>query len=999
MKRFLAALIAPCTLLAADGPVDFSEAMRKGLFAEEATRDLDAAAREYQSIIDSYATQRQHAGTALFRLAEIRRKQGKKDEAAKLYQRVVAEFSNDETLARLSRENLLGMGQSLEAAKPGSASAPDEEEQEIARIKRLAKESPDLLTSGDGKELPPLLKAAEKGWIKVVEFALSNGMKVNQGAFEGGETALHVAARAGRLAMVEYLLSKGADINARTYPFQGFGMGDERNRTPLVDAFSSSRLEVARFLLSKGASPDQIVQIPAPSGPAGGTFSRRSMLAEAVVMLKPAWVDLLLEYKADPNKIVNFTTAVEGAVKLRSGGVDMLKKLFAAGAKADQQGDHGAGVLSLAGEDSTDARKEKIALLIEHGALARCGDRFDSSLRSLANPSSDTQRYYPLYWPLRAGDKELCSMLFKAGADVNEHGPNGRPMFADGFGRGVEFLEFLLDHGAKLDLIFGENHYLSLAEHVEERAFLYRRHYYPASVAQNKVMIAMPSVNESPPFVWAESSSTSLQPPAFFTLMDQPLASVQSLIQIVRKSEGKPGWTSTPFDLEAWAKAGGDRDQLPVLQWGDIVEVAKAGAQHEAVMVRSGGSGPGAKMVMYQTPSFAPEVMAKLRAVQRIPFQVTVDGKTWDLTLHGGVTMYDPTTRLVPAYDDIGSPLGLADVLFMIGAGDPRNDPLAATVEQGLPGQRKTVSYQALNNPTFKPVLPGDRIEIKKALKPLLNKALRVTSPGLPLSVVMPYPACTKGAVTVVEAIALSLDQKNVVLPNPDWSKIVVQRYHDAEGVYKPETVDLAAVMGRFRTAEDLTTADAEACNTPLGDYDILELPMLQTTDKSPAWTGLDPAASKLFKKALARRVKYVADGGETRTVEVSWLPPRFEKSGDVWQRIPVPPDEGGEGRVTWPTVAALLDSMGYNVGSGGRDPGVYIVTGVDGKSASGGIRDLLMKDGDSMMASSRPSNLIKKGAASSGPGMAMPPGAVPAVVRPPQVVQPPARRRVVPPP
>src|SRR5207244_7334092 len=67
---------------------DLSEALQKGLLEEEANHNLDAAIQAYQSVINQYDDQRKIAATAVFRLGECYRKQGKTNEAAAQHQRV-----------------------------------------------------------------------------------------------------------------------------------------------------------------------------------------------------------------------------------------------------------------------------------------------------------------------------------------------------------------------------------------------------------------------------------------------------------------------------------------------------------------------------------------------------------------------------------------------------------------------------------------------------------------------------------------------------------------------------------------------------------------------------------------------------------------------------------------------------------------------------------------------------------------------------------------------
>jgi len=81
-------------------------ALQKGLFEEEANRNLDAAITNYQSLVAQFDQDRQVAATAIFRLGECYRKLGRTNDAVVQYQRIVREFSDQQTLATLSRQNL-----------------------------------------------------------------------------------------------------------------------------------------------------------------------------------------------------------------------------------------------------------------------------------------------------------------------------------------------------------------------------------------------------------------------------------------------------------------------------------------------------------------------------------------------------------------------------------------------------------------------------------------------------------------------------------------------------------------------------------------------------------------------------------------------------------------------------------------------------------------------------------------------------------------------------
>lgn len=103
---------------------DLTSALQKGLFEEEANHNLDAAAQAYQAVSAQFDKDRKLAATAIFRLGEVYRKQGKTNEAVAQYERIVREFSDQETLATLSRQNLAGIGRGRSISTAAGASEP-----------------------------------------------------------------------------------------------------------------------------------------------------------------------------------------------------------------------------------------------------------------------------------------------------------------------------------------------------------------------------------------------------------------------------------------------------------------------------------------------------------------------------------------------------------------------------------------------------------------------------------------------------------------------------------------------------------------------------------------------------------------------------------------------------------------------------------------------------------------------------------------------------------
>src|ERR1039457_5276610 len=102
-ERVARAALAPGLCAAQD---KMAEALRKGIVEEDTNQNLNAAIQSYQSVVTQYDEDRKSAATALFRLAECYRKQGKNDQATAAYKRVVQEFADQNKLAEQSRSHL-----------------------------------------------------------------------------------------------------------------------------------------------------------------------------------------------------------------------------------------------------------------------------------------------------------------------------------------------------------------------------------------------------------------------------------------------------------------------------------------------------------------------------------------------------------------------------------------------------------------------------------------------------------------------------------------------------------------------------------------------------------------------------------------------------------------------------------------------------------------------------------------------------------------------------
>src|SRR5207249_4911867 len=118
-----------------------------------------------QSVIDHFDDQRKLGATAVFRLAECYRKQGKTNEAVARYQRVLQDFSDQATLAKLSRENLAVLAPNLDTRRADQQTAGEavqrqkdllEQELELVEKQLAAKQKQVEVGKANSEDLIPL---------------------------------------------------------------------------------------------------------------------------------------------------------------------------------------------------------------------------------------------------------------------------------------------------------------------------------------------------------------------------------------------------------------------------------------------------------------------------------------------------------------------------------------------------------------------------------------------------------------------------------------------------------------------------------------------------------------------------------------------------------------------------------------------------------------------------------------------------------------------------
>jgi ankyrin repeat protein len=407
---------------------DLASALQKGLFEEEANRNFPAAIEAYQGVINRFDEDRKLAATAIFRVGEIYRKQGKTNEANAQYERVVREFSDQSTLATLSQSYLASSTTS--SINPPRTNLTSEslltsdEAEEVKKIRALIRDSPDLINARDqggntrlhtvaflghlvvarflvenGADInaqnrsgwTPLNTAVNGGHKALVELCLSHGANV-QTPDSDGNTALHIAARRGFRSIVELLLTHGADINAKT----------KSGSTPLHLAAANGFKSVGELLISHGADVNSLASETRDS-------QERSFVGTplhiATARDDQPLAELLLAHNADSNATNNAgETTLHIAAQLSDPKLAGL--LLTNKAVVDPINNNGETPLDLCAKSG---HTPTAALLLAHGAEVNASNPVERGWKG----------WTPLLYAVGSGQKDTAALLLNNKANPN----------------------------------------------------------------------------------------------------------------------------------------------------------------------------------------------------------------------------------------------------------------------------------------------------------------------------------------------------------------------------------------------------------------------------------------------------------------------------------------------------------------------------------------------------------------------------------------------------
>jgi ankyrin repeat protein len=318
----------------------------------------------------------------------------------------------------------------------GSKFAIAIEDGNLGAIKALVESGahPDTLIEYGVHKITPLMKACHHGEQEIVQYLLDKGANVNA-ADDQGDTALYTAVLARRVEIVRVLISRGAKVNMRNL----------RGLTPIASAAWAGSTQIVKILADAGAdlraethgltplmlaasagdieTIQLLVKLGAPVNQAS-TGGDTTALISAIDSGKTAAVQALISLKADVN------------VRTKSGNTPV---------RAAQAGDQTDMLTLLRAAGATDAANLNLKAAANKPAVKVDATRRDRMF--------DSKKTAALWDAVGTGDAATAKTLIAEGADVNALGPYKASMVLRAIDTGNrELLDLLIRAGADVNL-------------------------------------------------------------------------------------------------------------------------------------------------------------------------------------------------------------------------------------------------------------------------------------------------------------------------------------------------------------------------------------------------------------------------------------------------------------------------------------------------------------------------------------------------------------------
>jgi len=300
----------------------------------------------------------------------------------------------------------------------------------LEKVQKLLHKTPGWVNEKDEMGRTPLQIAAYFGHTELVKYLLSQGAQVNAKDGIQRDTALHLAAAMGSPEICEILLNAGADID----------ITNNRNDTPLFLAVTRKKKQVAELLLKRGAQVNTKCQDLTPLDMADDQPEMAALLRQYGGVrseLDQRMSKNLPAPKVSPSEMKSFFDSI------------LHNDLAKVGPRLDQQPEWA----NLKNEDSLSA----LHFAVASGNFAIC----DLLVKKGAdvNAFETGKGLTPLHIAALNGEKEIAKLLISAGAWVNalDHVRYWTPLHMAAVNGYLEICRLLLAHGALVNLGDKEN--------------------------------------------------------------------------------------------------------------------------------------------------------------------------------------------------------------------------------------------------------------------------------------------------------------------------------------------------------------------------------------------------------------------------------------------------------------------------------------------------------------------------------------------------------------
>jgi ankyrin repeat protein len=257
----------------------------------------------------------------------------------------------------------------------------------------------------DRRQITELLLKAGKGDVAAVKVMLDAAIPVDSHQPEAGETALMVAASAGHVQLVHFLLTAGAAVNARNV----------QRETALLQATMKGHVDVVRALLAAKADPDRTnPRLGGGRTPLMWALSVGNSEMASVLLDGGARVGLSTSYGATPLRYAIWHDTPEQRA--------LIRRLLAAGADVD------AGTPPRLTGSAPIRNAEGTALGVVAGRGSRGSVQMvEVLLAGGANVDArQTGGRTPLMLAAATGNIAVVRVLLDARADVNAEDSEGK---------------------------------------------------------------------------------------------------------------------------------------------------------------------------------------------------------------------------------------------------------------------------------------------------------------------------------------------------------------------------------------------------------------------------------------------------------------------------------------------------------------------------------------------------------------------------------------------